>query len=87
MTTQIAIKVPDELLDKVDRLVEQGAFESRSQAVRSGLESVVVERRRQEIDQRYRDAFARIPETDEELADATRQAVASIREEPWERWW
>jgi Arc/MetJ-type ribon-helix-helix transcriptional regulator len=87
MTIQIAVKVPDDLLGEVDRLVEQGAFESRSQAIRSGLESVVANRRRGELDRRYRDAFARVPETEAELSDAARQATEAIREEPWERWW
>lgn len=87
MTTQIAVKVPDELLGEVDRLVERGAFASRSQAIRSGLEAVVGSQRRRDLDQRYRDSFASLPETDEELADARRLAVDSIRDEPWERWW
>ncbi len=87
MTTQIAVKVPDELLGEVDRLVERGAFASRSQAIRSGLEAVVGSQRRRDLDQRYRDSFASLPETDDELADATRLAVDSIRDEPWERWW
>lgn len=87
VTKQVAVKLPDELLDDIDRLVERGAFGSRSQAIRSGLEAVVASRRRQEADQRYRDAFARLPETEGELADATRQALESIRDEPWERWW
>ena len=87
MTIQIAVKVPDDLLGEVDRLVEQGAFESRSQAIRSGLETMVAGRRRDEIGRAYREAMTRLPETDEEMADATRLAIESINEEPWERWW
>ncbi len=87
MTIQIAVKLPDELVHEIDRLVEGGAFTSRSQAVRSGLEAVVAARRRAEVDRRYDEAMSRFPETDEELAEATRLAVDSIHEEPWERWW
>lgn len=87
MTTQIAVKLPDELVGEVDRLVAGGAFASRSQAVRTGLETLVAVRRRQEIDQRYRDAFVQLPDTDDELAEATRLAVESIHEEPWKPWW
>lgn len=87
MTTQIAVKLPPELVRELDRLVARGEFNSRSQAVRSGLEELVSARRRQEIDRQYRLAFERRPETDAELADATRLAVESIDEEPWERWW
>lgn len=87
MTIQIAVKLPDELVHEIDRLVDGGAFDSRSQAVRNGLEAIVASRRRQEIDRRYKEAMARFPETNEEVAEATRLAVNAIDEEPWERWW
>jgi Arc/MetJ-type ribon-helix-helix transcriptional regulator len=87
MTVQIAVKLPDRLLGELDQLVDAGAFSSRSQAVRSGLEAMVASHRRQEIDRRYREAGAAAPETPEELADATRLAVDAIDDEPWERWW
>lgn len=87
MTIQIAVKLPDELLGEVDLLVEQGTFASRSQAVRTGLDSLVTVHRRAEADRRYREAAARHPESAKELAEARRLAVDSIRDEPWERWW
>lgn len=87
MTIQIAVKLPDDLVQEIDRLIDGGAFASRSQVVRSGLEAIVVSRRRAEIGRRYEDAMLRLPETRDELADATRLAVNAIEEEPWERWW
>lgn len=87
MTTQIAVKLPDELLGELDRLVERGAFASRSQAVRAGLEAVVAAGRQAELTARYREAYARVPETEEELHDAARLARQAIEDEPWERWW
>jgi len=87
MTTQIAVKLSDRLVGELDRLVEAGAFDSRSHAVRSGLEAMVATHRRQELDRRYRDAVAVVPDTGGELADATRLAVDAIHDEPWERWW
>jgi len=87
MTMQIAVKLPDDLVEQVDRLVADGAFKSRSQAVRSGLEAIVAGQRRQEIDLRYRDAMTRLPETSEELAEATDSATSAINDEPWEPWW
>jgi len=85
MTIQIAVTLPDELVRELDRLVDGGAFASRSQAVRSGLEALVAGRAA--VDRRYEEAMTRFPETDEEIAEATRLAVESIDEEPWERWW
>lgn len=87
MTTQIAVKLPDELVGELDRLVKSGAFDSRSQAIRSGIETVVSLRRRQELDERYRAASQQAPETEAELAEARRLAVDAIDDEPWERWW
>lgn len=87
MTRQIAVKLPDGLVDEIDRLVEQGSFNSRSQAIRSGLEAMVAGRRREEIDRRYRDAAARRPERKEDIAEAAELGINAINEEPWERWW
>lgn len=87
MTKQIAVKLPDELVSALDQLIEHGAFASRSHAVRSGLETMINARRREELDRRYRDAAAQLPETREEIADAARLAVEAINDEPWERWW
>jgi Arc/MetJ-type ribon-helix-helix transcriptional regulator len=87
MTIQIAVKLPDRLVHEIDRLVEGGAFDSRSQAIRSGLETMVAERQRSEMDLRYGAAMARLPETDEEIAEATRLGIDAIHDEPWQRWW
>ncbi|MHB1488710.1 MAG: ribbon-helix-helix domain-containing protein [Acidimicrobiales bacterium] len=87
MTIQIAVKLPDELVSALDRLVADGTFENRSQAVRQGVEGLVTAQGRMNIDRRYREAFEAFPETEAELGDATRLAVESIHEEPWARWW
>ncbi len=87
MAVQIAVKLPEELAEELDRLVQGGSFDNRSQAIRAGLEAIVAVHARQEVDARYRDAAARHPETVEEIADARRLAEEAIAEEPWERWW
>jgi len=70
MTKQIAVKLPDKLVDELDRLVQGGAFDSRSQAIRTGIEAMVAQQHRQEIDQRFRDGAARLPETIEDIDEA-----------------
>lgn len=87
MTVQIAVKLPDALAGRLDLLVRDGSFASRSQALRAGLEAMLASRENEALKRHYRDAFARCPETPEEIADATRLAVDSIHDEPWERWW
>jgi Arc/MetJ-type ribon-helix-helix transcriptional regulator len=87
MTVQVAVKLPDTLAGQLDKLVQNGDFESRSQALRVGLEIILVEREREQLRVRYRDAMARHPETPHEIAEATLLAREAIAEEPWERWW
>ncbi len=87
MTVQIAVKLPDTLASELDRLVRRGEFENRSQALREGLQTILAARERDRLRDRYRKAIADHPETAGEISDATRLAVESIEEEPWERWW
>ncbi len=87
MTTQIAVKLPDEIVARIDELVAQGAFPSRSAVVRRGLEAVVNAHQNRAIDRAYQEAYGRFPETDTELREAARLAIESIDEEPWEKWW
>lgn len=87
MTIQVAAKLPNDLVEAVDDLVEHGTFANRSQAIRQGLETLLATQRREALEETYRRAYARHPETEEELAEASRLAIASIEEEPWEPWW
>lgn len=87
MTTQIAVKLSDDLVAKLDELIAEGTFASRSAAVRQGLLAVLAAHRRTAIDRAYEEGYGQAPETDEEIAEATRLAVDAIREEPWEKWW
>ena len=87
MTIQIAVKLPDRLVAELDALVARGAFDSRSEAVRHGIEALVRSDERQQIDAAFEEAFTRHPDTAEEMAEATRLAIESINDEPWEKWW
>lgn len=87
MTTQIAVKLPDALLAAIDDLVGGGAFPSRSQVVRAALEGLLAGERRKQVDAAFAAGFARVPETDAEMREATRLGLEAIAEEPWERWW
>ena len=87
MTKQIAVKLPGHLLDAIDALVSAGRFESRSDAVRDGLEGLVRADQRRQIDDAFRRGFTEFPETADEIDDARRLAIESIDDEPWEKWW
>lgn len=85
--TQIAVKLPDELVRELDALVAQGLFPSRSSAVRRAVEAVVAEQRRAALERAYADGYRQVPESESELAEARRLATQAIEEEPWEKWW
>lgn len=87
MTIQIAVKLEDEAVAMLDRLVADGSFASRSQAVRTAVEVLVCSEERRRIDDAFTRGFRSQPESDGEMAEATRLAIASIEAEPWERWW
>ena len=85
--TQIAVKLPDRLVRELDELVAQGHFSSRSSAVRRGVELIVSAKRRDAIEEAYAIGYRQVPESEGELADATRLATQAIEDEPWEKWW
>lgn len=57
---QIAVVLPDEQVDELDRLVP-GQFASRAEAVRVAVAAMLVARRAAAIDQRYEAAYAEKP--------------------------
>jgi Arc/MetJ-type ribon-helix-helix transcriptional regulator len=85
--TQIAVKLPADVLARIDRLVEGGEYANRSQVVRHALESLLARAERRRVDDAFATGFARVPEGDAEMRDAMRLGVEAIHDEPWERWW
>jgi len=83
MATQLVTRVPDALAEAVDALVEGGAFGSRSDVVRAGLEAVVDRARRDAIGRAIADGYRRTPQDEDDLAWADAATSAMIAEEPW----
>jgi len=85
--TQVAVKLPEGLVREVDELVARGVFPNRSSVIRQGLEALVEAQRREAVARAYQRGYEATPESEEEMAEATRLAVAAVHDEPWERWW
>ncbi len=81
-TAKIAISLPEEVLDAVEREREESG-ESRSEFFRRAVEMLLRRRREQEMSQQYIRAYQRMPETKEEVAAAYRAASSILAEEPW----
>jgi Arc/MetJ-type ribon-helix-helix transcriptional regulator len=83
MSQQLVTRVGDDLVAHVDALVEAGILESRSQAVRLGLERLVDQLERRRIGEQIVEGYRRVPETDEEIAAARESTRRMIEAEPW----
>ena len=80
---QVAVRIPTDLLAKLDELVRSGLYESRAAAVRAGLEAIAEIEHRRAVDRSIVEGYRRIPPTsieDESALESMREAIA---EEPW----
>ena len=61
MRVQIAVRLADEELERLDAAIARGAFPNRATAVRAGLVAVLREEREAHIEDAYRRAYAAEP--------------------------
>ncbi|HZJ27964.1 MAG TPA: ribbon-helix-helix domain-containing protein [Acidimicrobiia bacterium] len=80
---QLVARIDDDLTARVDELVAEGVVDSRSDAVRRGLRTLIDQHRRRStadaIIRGYRDQ----PQADEEVGWADEASTRMIAEEPW----
>ena len=80
---QVVVRIPVEHLVVLDDLVARGVYDSRDDALRAGVETLIG------LDQRHRDddsikaGFWRVPPTEAERAAASSSLRDAIAEEPW----
>ena len=77
MTSQIAIRIPDDQLRELDGAVERGQFKSRADGVRRALGDLLAELREREIAREYREAYTRQPQ-DPKIGEAGAILAAEI---------
>lgn len=75
MSTQLAIRLPDDLVRDLDWVVHRLNYDSRTEAMRDALVRLIDQEKRRKIDEDYVDAYTRMPQTEEEMADI-----------PWQSW-
>jgi len=83
MTVQLVTRIPDALARRIDTLVATGAFTSRSEVVRAGLEALLEQQRREAIGQAIVEGYRRIPQSEDDLGWSDEATAAMIAEEPW----
>jgi len=86
MPTQLAIRLPDETLAGLDWLVVRCQYSNRTEAMRSAIEAMIKLERSRQIDEQYIEAYTRMPQTDDEIADLSWQSSADLDDEDWSEW-
>ena len=84
---QIAVRLPEPLEKELDALVSAGAYATRAEAVRAGIEQLLDRHRRRAIGAAIAEGYQRMPQTDADEAAARTAALRSIAEEPWDAPW
>ena len=86
-TTQVAVRMERDLLERLDWLVVHGSFENRAEAIRAAIESLAKQEREREIDEQIVDAYTRMPQTEEELPSARGfSSWNELDDEDWSDW-
>jgi metal-responsive CopG/Arc/MetJ family transcriptional regulator len=83
MPTQLAIRLPDELLRDLDWVVHRLNYDSRTEAMRDALIRLVDQERRREIGEEIAEGYRRMPQTDEEMADIPFQSWDLDGDDDW----
>lgn len=79
---QLVTRLDDDLADAVDELVADGVVESRSDAVRLGLRSLVDRHRRRRTGEAIRAGYEAHPQDDDDRW-SDEATIAMIHDEPW----
>ena len=82
LVMQIAVVIPDEMVEQLDRLVP-GRFRSRAEAVRHALDDWLAAERIRQLDNRYADAYAHAPQSEDQI-DSARLTAGRALPNGWE---
>ncbi len=83
MSTQLAIRLPDELIADLDWVVHRLKYDSRAEAMRDALVRLIDQERRRQIGEQIAEAYRRMPQTEEEMADIPFQSWDLDDDDDW----
>jgi Arc/MetJ-type ribon-helix-helix transcriptional regulator len=81
--TQLVTRIDNELAESIDQLIAEGVVESRSDAVRKGLQALIEQTRRRRTAEAIIAGYTDHPQTDADVAWADKATVQMIADEPW----
>ncbi len=85
-TTQVAVRIDDELLERLDWLVVRCEYDSRADAIRAALIELADRERQREIGEQIAEGYRRIPQTAEEMAVPDFSTWDALDDEDWSDW-
>lgn len=81
--TQLVTRIDDDLAASLDELIAEGGFESRSEAVRTGLRLLIERHRRERVGEAIVTGYQNQPQTKAESTWLDAATMQMIAEEPW----
>lgn len=81
--TEVAVRLPGEMVAAVDRLVADGIFTSRSEVVRVAVAGLLRSHEEDVADQQIVFGYLRLPQEDSEISAAAAATRALVEAEPW----
>jgi Arc/MetJ-type ribon-helix-helix transcriptional regulator len=81
--TQLVTRIDSDLARSIDQLIAEGVVESRSDAVRQGLRSLIEQTRRRRTADAIIAGYTHHPQTVDEVAWLDEATVKMIADEPW----
>jgi metal-responsive CopG/Arc/MetJ family transcriptional regulator len=86
MSTQLAIRLPDDVLRDLDWIVLRLNYDSRTEAMRDALMKLIDQERRREIGEQIAEGYRRMPQTEDEMADIPFQSFDLDGDDDWSDW-
>ena len=80
---RLEVRIDGELARQLDRLVDSGIVESRSDAIRRGLLVLLEEERRRAACTAYVEGYRHLPQSNDDLGWNGDMSRSMIAEEPW----
>jgi Arc/MetJ-type ribon-helix-helix transcriptional regulator len=82
-TTQVAVRLDDDLLESLDWLVVRCDYENRAEAIRTALRELARRERSREIGEQIADGYRRKPQTPAELDQVELGGFPGLPDEDW----
>jgi metal-responsive CopG/Arc/MetJ family transcriptional regulator len=86
MSTQVAVRLDPELLERLDWVMSRRSFENRAEAIRAAITQMARLEREREIDDQIIASYSATPQDSSEIPSPNFQAWDDLDEDDWSDW-